>query len=451
MLTTLPCNLCRTSRVNEIAILIYMQQLIPASFATAPDTIPAPRRLHAGLLLTIFLGIATYGSFVPFKYVPKSYAAAWEQFQHVPFLQLGVDSRADWVANLLLFMPLGFLGLGIVRMDARRSLLWSGISFTLVVALGCVASITLEFCQVWFPNRTVSQNDIFAETTGAAVGAAIWLCFGERWLNQTRMWMIQLDPGHRLDTVLLLVMVAHVISSALPLDLTIHPRELWHKFRGGGVIYTPFQSLRNMQREDVLEMGALAGKCALVGWLAARVYYRRKQRGIGFGYLFLQGFAFNLLVEFMQIFVISRSCDINDIAVGTMGFIGGGWFLPVHLRRPIDTTTWAQQLGRFLLWTSYLICLLAFFWYPFKFNFAAAEMQERWIGFFRVPFATLHAGAYFQALNEILRKTTMFAILVFLTGLVARFDATISTSRRLKLLMIFFFCVLEQAHVSADY
>ncbi len=34
---------------------------------------------------------------------------AIERFQRIPFLDLGIDSRADWVANLLLFIPLSYL------------------------------------------------------------------------------------------------------------------------------------------------------------------------------------------------------------------------------------------------------------------------------------------------------------------------------------------------------
>src|SRR5262245_52270613 len=67
----------------------------------------APRALFltAGLGLLLFV---VYGSLVPFDFHGRPLDAAWRTFQQAPWLVLGIDSRADWVANLLLYIPLGF-------------------------------------------------------------------------------------------------------------------------------------------------------------------------------------------------------------------------------------------------------------------------------------------------------------------------------------------------------
>jgi len=61
----------------------------------------APRLLRLGWLC--YVGFVVYGSLLPFEFTPMPLEQAWLQFRHTPFLALGVDERADWVANGVLF------------------------------------------------------------------------------------------------------------------------------------------------------------------------------------------------------------------------------------------------------------------------------------------------------------------------------------------------------------
>jgi hypothetical protein len=56
----------------------------------------------------IYLLFVIYGSLVPLIFRTMPLTKAIEAFKNIPFLELGIGSRADWVANLLLFMPLAF-------------------------------------------------------------------------------------------------------------------------------------------------------------------------------------------------------------------------------------------------------------------------------------------------------------------------------------------------------
>jgi len=92
-----------------------------------------PLRVHllaAAFILTL---LAIYGSFVPLEFSHLSWAAAIEQFKNLPYLDLGVYRRADWVANLILFVPLGFLWLGTIDLD-RRSRLATWIAWPIILA-----------------------------------------------------------------------------------------------------------------------------------------------------------------------------------------------------------------------------------------------------------------------------------------------------------------------------
>ena len=48
-----------------------------------------------------YVFFVVYGSLVPLQYKAIPLNEAWAAFQNIPFLQLGVESRADWVANAI--------------------------------------------------------------------------------------------------------------------------------------------------------------------------------------------------------------------------------------------------------------------------------------------------------------------------------------------------------------
>src|SRR4029077_18603062 len=107
----------------------------------------------------------------------------------VPYLEIGTGHRADWVSNILLFIPLTYLWTGVLTLGLRsRPLRWGLASLVVIVA--AAASVALEFTQIWFPPRTVSQYDIIAETIGAVVGALLWLGTGQA----TAEWLDRYNP-----------------------------------------------------------------------------------------------------------------------------------------------------------------------------------------------------------------------------------------------------------------
>lgn len=69
---------------------------------------------------------------------------------------------AEFVANILLFVPIGFL----LRLALPRAT-WFG-----AVVLGGGVSVAIEILQMWTP-RVSDPRDILANTTGALVGALV--------------------------------------------------------------------------------------------------------------------------------------------------------------------------------------------------------------------------------------------------------------------------------------
>ena len=106
---------------------------------------PVDSRAPLALLALGYLCFVVYGSLVPLDYVPVPWDEAAERFRNIPFLQLGIGSRADWVANLLLFIPLTFFWLGWLwpRTTAARivlsALIWvASVALYILLLMGAL-------------------------------------------------------------------------------------------------------------------------------------------------------------------------------------------------------------------------------------------------------------------------------------------------------------------------
>src|SRR5262245_27509018 len=73
--------------------------------------VPASRRLLLAALLG-FLFLAVYGSLVPFHWQSTDWQSARARLIGVLQQPISIESRSDWITNVLLFVPIGFFGTG---------------------------------------------------------------------------------------------------------------------------------------------------------------------------------------------------------------------------------------------------------------------------------------------------------------------------------------------------
>ena len=85
--------------------------------------------------------------------------------------------------------------------------------------------MTLEFSQIWFPPRTVSQNDVLAETLGGIWGVMLWLTLGGTLTAWLRNYPRRAPRSSWLQWLLQAYFLGLLIHSLLPLDLTLSPVE----------------------------------------------------------------------------------------------------------------------------------------------------------------------------------------------------------------------------------
>jgi len=366
-----------------------------------------------------YLLFVIYGSLVPLEYRARPFAEAWQQFLNIRYLELGIESRSDWVANLLLFIPLSFLWLGIFW--PRRSIFVKVLASVVLFAASVSLATGIEFTQIYFPPRTVSFNDIFAESMGALTGIFLWWSYGEKALHWFSGWHgagDRLNLARRILYVYLFILFGY---SLMPLDLTLSLGELFDKWKEGRLILTPFgyaypstpMLIYGFFTETLiwLPVGFLWQLCTTKGKLTTWCY----------------AILAAVLLEMMQLFVYTRITDITDILSAALG-AGIGTLLAarLHAAKPIRESgiTRAFHISPwFFIWSVLFSVwcgvILFSFLYPFNFIADIEVVKERFLAFRReVPFQSYYFSTEYVAITALLRKITLFIPLGALLALV---------------------------------
>ncbi len=165
-----------------------------------------------------YLLLIVYGSLLPFHLNDLSLSAALANFRHIPFMELGVESRADLVANLLLYIPFGLLLCGsIAGAKPGPVLLATGALVSLLIA--ATVALSIEFTQQFFAPRTVSLNDIFAELAGSILGIALWPVMGVRLVHLIRS--VFRGGANARNAVMIAYALCFAVLSIFPYDFLL--------------------------------------------------------------------------------------------------------------------------------------------------------------------------------------------------------------------------------------
>ena len=365
----------------------------------------------ANLLWWLTLGYTAfviYGSLVPLQFRPRPLGEAWAYFQRIPYLELGIGSRADWVANILLFVPLAFLWLG--ALWPSRGWLAKALA-SCVVLFGCVGlSAAIEFTQIFFPPRTVSLNDVIAESIGTIIGIALWWSTGGRVVGWLAGWFDAHTPTGAAERLLYAYLFLLLGYSVLPLDLTISAVEIFHKWQEGKVLLVPFSAV---YQTGALRAYALLADIAI--WIPAAFLWKlsspRPARKI-----VLYVLACAATIEVLQLFVYSRVTSTTDVLTagcgGAIGVALAEWLRPGTVDHGVPRSTGFGGRYFALLWLLALAgwagVLMIVFWYPFDFSTEWRFVHGRLAALKRVPFEAYYFGTEFRAVTEVFHKTGFF-------------------------------------------
>ncbi|MHB1143287.1 MAG: VanZ family protein [Thiobacillus sp.] len=355
------------------------------------------------LVALVYTAFVIYGSLVPLEFRAIPWDEAVAQFGSMPLLKLGIGSRADWVANLLLFIPLSFLWMGALTTGAGRA---HTVLATLVLIPAAFAlSLGIEFTQQFFPQRTVSQNDIFAESLGGVIGVLVWWGAGRRFLDWLRSWQQTHARAALAERLAWVYLAGVLVYNVLPLDLTISLVEIFHKWRDGMVNLVPFGRLPADAAEALYELAT-----DVLIWVPLALLWRLDGTRSAWR-VWGMTLSAAVLLEFMQLFVYSRVSDVTDLVTAATGAALGtqvGGRLAARVAPASQMPAWSAWLP-FALAAGWMALLLFVFWFPFDFRTDGAFIKSRLDFLQRVPFEVYYFGTEYRAITEVLRKTLFFA------------------------------------------
>ncbi|MBK7765978.1 MAG: VanZ family protein [Sulfuritalea sp.] len=255
---------------------------------------------HLFLGWLAYLVFVIYGSLVPLDFQPMPLGQAWSRFQQIPMLQIGVQGRADWVANGVLYVPVGFLS---VALFAAHGSVWRRLPLIVGATLFAFAlAVGVEFAQIFFPARTVSRNDVIAEWIGSVLGIVLAIY----WADWFRRLLATLSG--KLDQVVAYTLqgyaACYLAFSFFPYDFLLSATELTEKLESDawGWFLAGMSTERGVV---VLAAKLLAEILALmpIGLLLGRRNESRRIPVTSNGWLL--GALLGLFIETVQFFVYS--------------------------------------------------------------------------------------------------------------------------------------------------
>ena len=268
--------------------------------------------LAAWLAWTAFV---VYGSLLPFDFRPVPLDRAWALFRQAPFLALGIESRADWIANGVLYAPLGFLTASVLQRALGPAARAAALA---LAAFWCVAlALGVEFAQLYFPSRTVSLNDLLAESIGSGLGIAL-SPFLLPWL---RRWQLSWSRGgpQQLSMLLPAYVVAYPALCLFPYDLLLSGAEFSAKLASDQWGWC-WADAGPRPVLAALQLALEVGLALPFGWLLAR--HRTVQR-LGWPALALAGGLLGLGIEAGQFMIASGISQGASVLTRSAGVLLG--------------------------------------------------------------------------------------------------------------------------------
>ena len=173
------------------------------------------RRPPYGALAAVYGVLIVYVSMIPFNFAPLPVEEAWARFTSMPLLKHGSDQRSDWMGNLLMFAPLGYLWAASFGTGERRGSPGWAVAVALVLSIAFLLAI--KFLQLYFPPRTVTINYVVAQSSGVAFGSFAWY-FGR---GHREMLRDMLERGRQSALRALLVIYASALVAAYLFPFTV--------------------------------------------------------------------------------------------------------------------------------------------------------------------------------------------------------------------------------------
>lgn len=399
----------------------------PASWASLARVFPT--RGHYVALALLAAVFVFYASLIPVEYKPLSWNNAVQRFSKIKYYELGIDRRADVLANLVVIVPVTYL-----LMAAMTGLTWGwlrrGMAAVVTAALATAFVVAIEFTQEWFPPRTISLNDIQAGLSGAAVGIILWLAIGDFLTYMVKVAVSKRGSATALRQVLWLILGAIVVYGMFPMDFTLSPATLAKKYEQGRLVLVPFLQGNDGELKTIAIFMRDLVLFIPIGLLAWRPWTMRQPLRWNQSMWAIAALA--VVLELMRLPVFSSHSGTVHILGKIAGGAAGLWLAARVLdeQGQLSLGEQWQEGRRRMLGTAAgvgmtVLAALALL-YPFKFEADPALFKLKMDHFINWPFQLYYYAGEWSALSKVVQCMALFMA----TGLLMRWAWNASSKRR---------------------
>jgi VanZ family protein len=238
-------------------------------------------------------------------------AEAWKTFRATQFFDNGSDQRPDWIANLLLTMPLGFFagGFAMSRRDTASRV--PGVVLALLLCLTVVFAV--KYAQLFFPPRTVSLNYIVAQSLGVCIGTVAFPM-----IHAKAPVLAALDDRARLKLLLDLSIAGFVAFALFPFDIVLSASDLTERLSelARSLMAQPWPERSTVMR-GILAAAAVASAIPV----GMRLAMRRDKPSLP--RVALVGTGWMLLLLAVSALMLSTNASLATLALRVLGLVAG--------------------------------------------------------------------------------------------------------------------------------
>ena len=349
------------------------------------------------------LAFAWYVSLLPFRLEFVPIGEALRDFIQKMSSWPSTVPRVNFLANALMFVPVGFGLYGAFQTDREHRFAGGALVGSLVASVA--GSLTAEFLQEFAPGRVVASPDVVAQTLGAIAGIVLWLTVGPdvtHWIRETRRG----THHDRVTRALVAYLAFWAFVNLAPFDITLNVERLGQRWRDGDIVLIPFTSnlawTRLIWDAVVTAVSAIPiGALLLVGW-QPRGERRSILSTLGVGILVLTA------LETTQIFIRSHGADMTDVVCGALGVLAGAATgLRIFDRSPNTRARATVALWGWVGLAAWCVMLAAYHWQPFDFVADGGAIRAKLARVSLIPLVGYRSGSDLNAFNTLLAKVGM--------------------------------------------
>ena len=283
-----------------------------------------------------------------FHYVQRDFGEAWQALLAMKYVEHGSDQRADWMANLAMTVPLGFLCIGAFWTGKTGPQRWIATTGATVCCL--IFVIAVKYAQLFFPPRTVTLNYVIAQCLGVLLGIVLFAVTHEGPLSLN--WQERDFGARALRVTLRIYAVLLILFLLFPFDFVLSVSDFKDRISElSGFLFSLPGEGRARSIKAALMLANIV-ETMPIGILLATQKTRSLWRTAVVGLVLMTA------VFVATTLVISATTNLVSIILRTMGIVIGA-AATTRLRR-VDLARARQVAARIVpyAWIPYIIAVL---------------------------------------------------------------------------------------------